>query len=58
MRGLGRSLMIGVIASLDYDHRRVLGTAVAYFEGWRERVGVWIIDMMLVIPTFFLSRSW
>ena len=31
-----------------------VGTAVAYFEGWREKVGVWIIDMLLVIPTFFL----
>ncbi|HZF31433.1 MAG TPA: ABC transporter permease [Gammaproteobacteria bacterium] len=55
MRGLGRSLMIGVIASLGITViAAFVGTAVAYFEGWREKVGVWIIDMMLVIPTFFL----
>jgi peptide/nickel transport system permease protein len=55
IRGLGRSLMIGVIASLGITViAAFVGTAVAYFEGWREKVGVWIIDMMLVIPTFFL----
>jgi glutathione transport system permease protein len=55
VRGLGRSLMIGLIASLGITViAAFVGTAVAYFEGWREKVGVWIIDMMLVIPTFFL----
>lgn len=54
VRGLGRSLLIGVIASLGITViAAFVGTAVAYFEGWREKVGVWIIDMMLVIPTFF-----
>ncbi len=55
VRGLGRSLMIGLIASVGITIiAAFVGTAVAYFEGWREKVGVWIIDMMLVIPTFFL----
>jgi peptide/nickel transport system permease protein len=55
VRGLGRSLMIGLIASFGITIiAAFVGTAVAYFEGWREKVGVWIIDMMLVIPTFFL----
>jgi len=55
VRGLGRSLMIGVIASLGITIiAAFVGTAIAYFEGWREKVGVWIIDMLLVIPTFFL----
>jgi peptide/nickel transport system permease protein len=55
VRGLGRSLMIGVIASLGITViAAFVGTAIAYFEGWRERLGVWVIDMMLVIPTFFL----
>ena len=54
-RGLGRSLLIGVIASLGITViAAFVGTAVAYFEGWREKVGVWLIDMMLVIPTFFM----
>ena len=55
VRGLGRSLLIGLIASLGVTViAAFVGTAVAYFEGWREKVGVWIIDMLLVIPTFFL----
>ena len=55
VRGLGRSLMIGIIASLGVTViAAFVGTAVAYFEGWREKVGVWLIDMLLVIPTFFL----
>jgi peptide/nickel transport system permease protein len=55
VRGLGRSLMIGVIASLGITViAAFVGTAVAYFEGWREKVGIWVIDMLLVIPTFFL----
>jgi len=55
IRGLGRSLMIGVIASLGITViAAFVGTAVAYFEGWREKIGVWVIDMLLVIPTFFL----
>lgn len=54
VRGLGRSLLIGIIASLGITViAAFVGTAVAYFEGWREKLGVWIIDMMLVIPTFF-----
>ena len=55
VRGLGRSLLIGVIASLGITViAAFVGTAIAYFEGWREKVGIWIVDMLLVIPTFFL----
>jgi peptide/nickel transport system permease protein len=55
VRGLGRSLLIGVIASLGITViAAFVGTAIAYFEGWREKLGVWIVDMMLVIPTFFM----
>jgi peptide/nickel transport system permease protein len=55
VRGQGRSLMIGLIASIGITIiAAFVGTAIAFFEGWRENVGVWIIDMLLVIPTFFL----
>jgi peptide/nickel transport system permease protein len=55
VRGLGRSLMIGLIASIGITIiAAFVGTAIAYFEGWREKIGVWIVDMLLVIPTFFL----
>ena len=55
VRGLGRSLMIGLIASIGITIiAAFVGTAIAYFEGWREKVGVWLVDMLFVIPTFFL----
>jgi len=55
MRGLGRSLMIGCIASVLISIiAAVVGTAVAYFPGWREKAGTWVLDMLLVIPSFFL----
>jgi peptide/nickel transport system permease protein len=55
VRGLGRSLMIGLIASVGITTiAAFVGTSIAYFEGWREKVGLWLVDMLLVIPTFFL----
>lgn len=54
-RGLGRSLMIGFIASIGITIiAAFVGTAVAYFEGWPEKIGTWILDMFLVVPTFLL----
>src|SRR5699024_4330306 len=38
VRGLGRSLMIGVIAALGITViATFVGTAIAYFEGWVEK---------------------
>ncbi|WP_235915666.1 ABC transporter permease [Puerhibacterium puerhi] len=55
VRGLGRSLMIGILSSLAITLvAAVVGTAVAFFEGWVEKVGMWILDMLLVIPSFLL----
>lgn len=55
MRGLGRSLMIGCIASVLISAiAAVVGTAVAYFPGWREKAGTWVLDMLLVVPSFFM----
>ncbi len=54
-RGLGRSLMIGILSSVAITLvAAVLGTFIAFFEGWVERVGMWILDMLLVIPSFLL----
>ncbi len=55
IRGLGRSLMIGVIASVAVTIiAAIVGTAIAYFEGWPEKVGTWLLDMCMVIPSFFI----
>ena len=60
--GLGKSLLIGVlVAVLSTGFAAVVGASAAYLGGWYERVMLWVIDLMLVIPAFFLiaivSRS-
>ena len=32
----------------------LLGTAISFFGGWVERVGMWLLDMLLVVPSFLL----
>ena len=55
VRGLGRSLLVGIISStLIMIISAVLGTAIAFFEGVVEKVGMWILDMLLTIPSFLL----
>ena len=51
IRGLGRSLTIGIFSSIGTTIIAALvGTAVAFFEGWFEKVGMWMLDMLLVVP--------
>lgn len=55
VHGLGRSLMIGIIASLGQTIiAAFVGAGVAYAGGVWEKIGVWILDMFLVVPTFLL----
>ncbi len=55
IRALGRSLLIGVIASVAVTViAAIVGTAIAYFEGWPEKIGTWLLDMCMVIPSFFI----
>ena len=54
--GLGRSLIIGITASvLTTILAAIIGTAVAFFEGWFETFGMWVIDLLMVIPSFLLT---
>ena len=32
----------------------IVGTAIAYARGWGEKIGMWLLDMLLVIPSFLL----
>lgn len=55
VRGLGRSLLVGVISSvLIMIISALIGTTIAFFEGVVEKVGMWLLDMLLVIPSFLL----
>ena len=55
VRGLGRSLSIGIVSSVTITVIAALvGTAISYFEGWFEQVGMWLLDMLLIVPSFLL----
>lgn len=55
VRGLGRSLLVGIISSvLIMVISAIIGTAIAFFEGVVEKVGMWLLDMLLTIPSFLL----
>lgn len=52
---VGRSMSIGILSSVATTGiAAIVGTSVAFFEGWFERVGMWVLDMLLVIPSFLL----
>lgn len=54
-RGLGKSLLIGfLVAILSTSLSALVGASAAYLGGWYERSMLWIIDLLLVVPSFFL----
>lgn len=55
MNGLGKSLLIGVLAAVvSTGLAAIVGASAAYVGGWFERVMLWVVDLLLVIPAFFL----
>lgn len=55
LRGLRKSLVIGfLVAVLSTGVAALVGSFAAYFGGWFERVSLWLIDLLLVIPSFLL----
>lgn len=68
MRGLQKSLVIGVLVGvISTGLAAVVGAAAGYFGGWTDRALMWLVDLMLVLPSFlviailspsFRGRSW
>jgi peptide/nickel transport system permease protein len=55
VHGLQKSLIIGVVvAVVSTSVAAVVGSFAAYFGGILERVSLWIIDLLLVLPSFLL----
>ena len=55
VRGLGKSLLIGfLVALISTSIAALVGASAAYLGGWYERTMLWIIDLLLVVPSFFL----
>jgi peptide/nickel transport system permease protein len=55
VRGLGKSLIIGfMVAIIQTTMAALIGSSAAYIGGWYEKAWLWVIDLMLVLPSFFL----
>jgi peptide/nickel transport system permease protein len=50
--GMRKSLIIGFLAgTIATGLASVVGTAAAYFGGWTQRVALWVIDLLLIVPS-------
>lgn len=55
LRGMQKSMLIGVcVALISTAIAATVGAVAGYFGGWRDRVLMWVVDLMLVVPSFIL----
>jgi peptide/nickel transport system permease protein len=68
LRGMQKSLIIGLLVALfSTAIAALVGSFAGYFGGWVERVLMWVVDLLLVLPAFlivailsptFRGRTW
>ena len=55
LRGMQKSMLIAVcVAFISTGIAATVGAISGYFGGWRDRVLMWFVDLMLVVPSFLL----
>lgn len=55
LRGMQKSMLIGVcVALISTVIAATVGAIAGYFGGWRDRVLMWLVDLLLVVPAFIL----
>lgn len=55
VEGLRKSLIIGLaVAGLQTTIAAFVGAMAAYFSGWFDKVALWVIDLLLVVPSFLI----
>ena len=55
MTGLQKSLAIGLLtAFFSTGIAAVVGASAGYFGGWLDRILMWIVDLLLVLPSFLI----
>src|SRR5919109_2023082 len=55
MKGLQKSLVIGLLTALfSTGTAAIVGATAGYFGGWVERILMWIVDLLLVLPSFLI----
>ncbi len=55
LRGMQKSMLIGVaVAVISTLIAATVGSIAGYFGGWRDRALMWLVDLLLVVPSFIL----
>jgi peptide/nickel transport system permease protein len=55
MHGLQKSLSIGLLAALvSTGLASIVGAAAGYFGRWGDRALMWVVDLLLVLPSFLI----
>lgn len=55
LRGMQKSMLIGVcVAFISTVIAAGVGSVSGYFGGWRDRALMWVVDLLLVVPSFIL----
>jgi len=55
LRGMQKSMLIGLcVAVISTLIAATVGAIAGYFGGWRDRVLMWFVDLLLVVPSFIL----
>lgn len=55
LRGMQKSMLIGVcVAVISTAIAATVGAISGYFGGWRDRALMWVVDLLLVVPSFIL----
>ena len=55
MRGLQKSLTIGLLVGLiSTSLSAIVGATAGYFGGWVDRAMMWLVDLLLVLPSFLI----
>src|SRR5271155_5130241 len=55
LRGMQKSMLIGLcVAIISTGIAATVGSIAGYFGGWRDRALMWLVDLLLVVPSFLL----
>lgn len=55
LRGMQKSMLIGFcVALISTTLAATVGSVAGYFGSWRDRALMWLVDLLLVVPSFLL----
>jgi peptide/nickel transport system permease protein len=55
LRGMQKSLIIGLLVALfSTGMAALVGSFAGYFGGWVDRILMWFVDLLLVLPSFLI----